>query len=268
MKRYILLLLFPFYLVALQQQPWLGNLYEFDFMTKYQYSRFSSVANSTYPLQKAQNSNLLQFDLDFTSSPSWEVSTELEFVDTTRQAFSFRSFALQGKKLWLDDIIGDVVSLTTSINGRYISSRSKRDISCPYGSDVDIEGGIAIGKEIDKGSFWRFRGWGYAGVGIANMGSPWINGKIYFEGNWDDLHKWKLFLKAQHGYGKKSKIDIDNFNGYASTRARFINLGASYGYRLGVWGTLSAKYEVRVLAKVCPKAINYFAISYLLPFSF
>jgi hypothetical protein len=261
-------LLAPFSLLSLNYQPWLGNVYEFDFLSTYKYGWFKQVDSSTTKLNSTYNAHLLRFDLEFTSTPRAEYTLELELCDTTRQQFSFRSIAVQAKKLFLDDIVGDVVSLTSSFSLRYISPRSKKDISSPYGSDVDFEAHVAIGKEIDSNSYWRFRFWADAGVGIANQGSPWLKGKASFEGNFDDRHRWAVLAKVKHGYGKNTKIVINNFKGYSRYRERFVDLCFCYGFRLGVWGTFKAEYDRRLLAKVCPENVNTFVFSYNLPFSF
>ncbi len=253
---------------SLEYKPWLGEVYEFHFLPKYAYSFYSSVEGSLQPLGSTSNDNLLYFGLEFPFTPEWSVDADLEFVDTPRQSFSFRSTALQLRYLWLDDIVGDSVSLTTGANIRVVSPRSLHDVSCPYYGNTDFQVNISIGKEYDQIEFWRLRLWGFGSVGIANRGSPWFEGKIGFDGNYDERHKWGIYVLGQHGFGRKNYVNIDHFHGYASIRNKFIDIGFFYGYKFRVYGTLKAEYDRRVLAKRCPQRVNTFIVSYSLPFSF
>jgi hypothetical protein len=267
MIRFLILLL-PFTLFSLEKQPWLGDIYEFHYLGGYAYSRFHKVQGAVDQLTSPYNVNLLFSGLDFSFSPDWSVDADVEFADTSFRSFQFRSFGIQGRYLWLDDIIGDWASLVTSFSARIVSPNMLKDVSTPYHGNVDLELSISLGKELDSFRFWRFRFWGFGLIGIANRGSPWLRGGAFFEGNLDDTHKWALYLLGSHGYGRKRSIDIANFRGYGRIRQKSIDIGARYGYRMGVWGTLRFDYLRRVKASLCPENVNTFVISYLLPFSF
>lgn len=255
-------------LQALEVEPWLGEIYEFHFLSSYSYSFYSSVEGSTAPLKGTSKDHLLYFDLEFPFSPDWACDADLQFVDTPRQSFSYRAAALQLRYLWLDDIVGDPVSLTTGFNLRYTSSRSLHDVSCPYHANVDFQANFSIGKEFDQFEFWRLRIWGYGNLGIANRGSPWMSAILGLEGNFDERHKWGIYADGRHGFGRRTWINISDFNGYAKIRYKAIDIAFQYGYRFGVYGTLKAAYSRRLLAKRYPQRMNTFLISYLLPFSF
>lgn len=265
---YLLLPIFPIFAFVIEYQPWFGNVYEFNFLSRYAYSYFSSVASSLRPLGKTSNDHLLYFDLEFPVSSVCSIDADIEFTDTPRQSFSFRSLALQGRYLFYDDIVGDKVSLALGGNIRYTSSTSLKDISCPYYANCDFEGTVAIGKEFFNTDTWRVRAWGVGGIGIGNRGSPFFLGIFSLEGNVREISKWSIFAVGTHGYGPKTAINIDNFYGYGNVRERNIDIGGRFGHRFGVWGTLSFEYIRRVYAKCCPKDVNTFAINYLLPFSF
>ncbi|MGD2168948.1 MAG: hypothetical protein PVI40_01740 [Chlamydiota bacterium] len=262
------LLLIHLSLSGLERQPWFGDVFEFHFLSGYTYSRFRKVEGAIDQLTRASNDHLLFADLELSPSPHLSIDSEIEFTDTPRQSFSFRSYALQGRYLWLDDIVGDPITLATGLNGRFTSSRSLKDVSSPYHGNVDFEANVAIGKEFDQGGYWRFRIWGMGVIGLANKGSPWFEGLLAIEGNYDDDHKWGLFLDGGHGYGRKTQIDISNFYGYGRVRYKYIDITGRYGVRLGVWGTLRFEYTRRLLAKLYPEKVNFFTVSYLLPFSF
>ncbi|OGN63434.1 MAG: hypothetical protein A3E80_04275 [Chlamydiae bacterium RIFCSPHIGHO2_12_FULL_49_9] len=266
--RRIFLLLFPFAISALEVQPWFGDVYEFHLLSLYDYSRFNRVQNGKPQLTKPFNSNVLYFGLDFSVSPQWSIDTDIQFADTTQQSFNFRSVALQARYLWLDDIVGDRVSLATGGSCRFTNTDSLRDVSCPYHANADFEANISIGKEFDVSDDWRFRVWGYGAVGHANRGSPWVRGIASVETNIDDQHKLAIYASGINGYGGHRTVNVDHFNGYAKIRQKSIDLGFRYGYKVGVWGTVRFEYVRRVLAKSCPQNVNSFIFSYLFPFSF
>ena len=271
MKSYlftVLFLLFPFLLISVENQPWFGNVYEFDLTGRYTYSYYHRVPDAITQLDQTSEDHTLYFDLEFPPSPYWSLDADIHFADTPRQAFSFSSTALQLRYLWLDDIIGDPISLTSGFSCRYTCRRSLKDISCPSHRDFDFQAHFAMGKEFDKFEFWRYRIWGYGGLGIANEGSPWMRAILSFETNHKDRNILGVFLFGEHCFGKKIKLNIDHFCGYGRIRSKYISIMVRYGLRINEWGTLRFEYTRRILAKRCPADVNRFAMSFLLPFSF
>jgi len=268
MRRFLFLFLIPFCANALEVQPWFGDVLEFHFLGGYTYSRFNHVQHAVPQLTSPFNSHVLYTGLDFSPTPEWSIDMDMQFAATTKEPFNFRTVAVQARYLWLDDIVGDPVSLATGASIRPTTTRSLKDVSCPYHGNVDFELNFSIGKEFDASDCWRFRTWGYGAVGHSNRGSPWVRGIVAIETNIDDVHKFALYADGINGYGRHTRINPDHFFGYARIREKAIDLGFRYGYRIGVWGTLRLGYERRVLAKSCPAQVNSFIISYLLPFCF
>ncbi|MBN2479231.1 MAG: hypothetical protein JXA94_03300 [Parachlamydiales bacterium] len=253
---------------TLEKQPWFGDVYEFHFLSKYTFFRFSKVDSALIQPDNAFNDHLLHFNLSFAPTLQWSIDSDLEFIGTPRQDFGFRTVAFQARYLFKDDIIGDPVSFAMGGNFRVVSSDSLKDVSTLYHSDIDFEMNFALGKEFSHQDYWRFRIWGYAAAGIANKGSPWIRAKLSIEGNSKEERQWGLFAEAMRGYGRREYVDVYNFDGYAKIRQSNIDLGFSYGFLLGVWGTFSLEYKRTVLAKRSPQDVNFFSVIYLLPFSF
>ncbi len=266
MKR-LLLLLLPLLGTSLEVQPWFGDCLEFHFLGSYDYSFFDKVQKGVPQLTSVFQSNVVSLGLDFSPTPEWSVDTELQFADTSKQNFNFRSVAFQARYLWFDDIIGDRISLATGADARFTNTDSLRDLSCPYHANFDFELNLAVGKEFDINECWAWRFWGYGAVGHSNKGSPWVRAILSLETNYDDQHKCALFAEGINGYGRHTTVFINDFDGYAKIRQKSIDLGVRYGYRLGVYGTLRFAYMRRVLAKSCPQQVNAFVFSYLLPFS-
>lgn len=268
MIRKALALLFPICAMGLEVQPWFGDVYEFHLLSGYTYSRFNKVQNGRPQLTESFNANVIYFGLDFSLSPEWAVDADIQFADTTQMSFNFRTAALQGRYLWLDDIIGDKISLSTGFNARVTPTYALHDISCPSRANIDFELNVSIGKEFEATESWLFRVWGFGCVGHANRGSPWVRGTVALETNIEDQHKLALYADGNNGYGRYPYLSTDHFNGYAKIRTKSIDIGLRYGYRTGVWGTLRFEYARRVLAKAAPAGVNTWIVSYLLPFSF
>lgn len=265
--RKLLFLLLPILGSALEAQPWFGDCLEFHFLGSYAYSFFNRVQNGVPQLTSTFKSNVVYLGLDFSPTPEWSIDSELQLADTSQQKFNFRSFAAQARYLWLDDIVGDRISLATGANARFTNTDSLHDVSCPYHANFDFELNIAFGKEFDVSDCWAWRFWGYGAVGQANKGSPWVRGILSLEANYDDRHKFAVFADGNNGYGRHTTVFIDDFDGYAKIRYKSIDLGARYGYRMGSYGTLRFAYLHRVLSKSCPQQVNAFVFSYMLPFS-
>lgn len=258
----------PFSAGALEVQPWFGDVYEFHFLGSYSYSRFNSFQNSDPPFHSTFQANLLYFGLDFSPSPVWSIDGDIQFADTTQMSFNFRTLAIQGRYLWLDDIVGDPISFATGASARATTSHALHDISCPSHANLDVELNFSLGKELEASDRWLFRLWAFGAVGQASRGSPWVRGILAVETNIDDQHKWAIFAEGINGYGRHTTVDVSHFDGYGKVREKAIDLSIRYGYRMGVWGTLRAEYTRRVLAKTAPQYVNTFMLSWLLPFSF
>ena len=112
------------------------------------------------------------------------------------------------------------------------------------------------------------RTFGFLGAGMANRGLPWIRFFASFEANQDEKNRFEFFAQGYFGFGDQDVVHINNFNGYASIHHQSIDLGAKYSYLLGIWGHVSLGYTRRIYAHLFPESVNYFVVSYTLPFSF
>lgn len=267
MRALLISALLPLTSFALEVQPWFGDVYEFHLLSSYAYGRFHKVQGGRPQLDSVFQTNVVYEGLDFTPSPEWSIDADIQVAATTQMPFNFRTGAIQARYLWLDDIIGDRVSLATGFSIRATPTYALHDISCPSRANVDFEGHFSIGKEFEATDSWFFRLWAYGAVGHGNRGSPWVRAIAAIETNINDLHKFALYGDGTNGYGRHSHINIDHFDGYAKIRNKSIDLGIRYGYRVGVWGTVRFEYTRRLLAKACPAQVNNWIFSYLLPFS-
>lgn len=258
----------PIAMFALEVDPWLGNLWEFTFTPSYTYSRFREVQNGSPQLKTPFNVHLLAAGFGFAFSETWQADIDAEFADTTVQAMGYRSSGYQIRHRWSNDIAGDFVTFTTGLSVRNASSRSLRDISCPYHSNANFELNGALGKEWGHGPDWRVRAFVYAVLGAANRGSPWIRFLVPLEVNGWDRHYLTVFLDGYFGFGPNGIIHTRHFRSYASIHHQSLDTGARYAYHFDIWGHLDFTYAYRFYAHAFPENVNSFTVSYTLPFSF
>lgn len=270
MKRSIAFLaaILPLSCAALEVAPWFGEVWDFNLYSDYTYYRFSHVQDGHPAVKHPWNNQLLTFALEVPPKNYYDLEIEIEFAETPKQSWGFRSFAGQFRFLFLDDVAGDPVSLMAGVNIRGVSHHALRDVSCPYHSDVNFELNGAIGKEWSQMQYWRLRTFAFLGAGIANHGSLWLRALAACEGNHLDRHRYKVFVNSYWGFGPNRAVNIDHFHGYAKIHHQSIDLGAGYSYVFDLWGSLGFTYAFRVYAHSFPEYVNFFSLTYSLPFSF
>jgi hypothetical protein len=258
----------PVFIGALPKEPWLGDVYESFFDASYTFDFYRRVADGVPGNRHSSNDNQFLFGLGFTPKETWDVYAEFELAQTTRQSFNWRSGALQARYQWLNDIVGDPVTLTTGLSVRGVNHKSIKDISCPYAAEFNLELNLAAGKEWSKEGYWVFRTYGFGALGIAQRGSPWLRFFYSFMTNQEDRHQFELFTRGEFGFGSKHFLPVNHFDGYATIYHQSVDIGADYRYLFDIWGSLKFEYAYRVYAKAYPAGVNYFTIWYNLPFSF
>ncbi|MES2121735.1 MAG: hypothetical protein V4492_03025 [Chlamydiota bacterium] len=267
MRSVALLVSLPILCHSLETKPWLGTSYECTFGSAFTYSRYSKVQNASVQLKSPSNDYDVLFDLGFTASPQFDVQAELELVQTPRQSFGVRSAAIQARYQILDDIAGDPISCALGINLRGVPNDSLRDVSSPYAGNYNVELTGAIGKEWSCGGHWTSRAYAFATGGIAEQGLPWTRALMVWQKNVQNTHHFTAFATGLFGFGTKQHVNVRHFHGWGKFHHQSIDLGASYGYHFGVYGTLSASYAYRVFARDFPENVNFFTLSYEIPFS-
>lgn len=267
MRAYKALFLLPISVFSLDVSPWLGQQWECHLIPAYTYSRYTHVQDASPQLDSPSNDQLISADFGMAFTPTAAFDMDIEFVNTPRQKWGYRSLAMQGRYLWSDDISGDAVSLTTGLSARAVSSHSLEDVSCPYHAHANFELSGALGKEWDRGDFWIVRTFGFGALGMANRGAPWARFLLSIEGNNNNQHRFGVFAGGYFGFGSKETVDVKNFHGYANIHHQSIDVGARYSYVFDIWGYLNFTYAYRPYAQSFPENVNFFTLSYNLPFS-
>jgi len=248
-------------------EPWFTDLYELQLIPEFSYFRYTEVNHASSQLKTPSNNYLFSVDLGATATEYFSADVEVEFLNTPQHPFNFLSGAVQGRFQWMDDVVGDPVSLVTGISVRGVPHFWLTDLSCPYHGEINTELSIATGREWSQGPYWRFHLFGYGALGIANIGAPWSRLIGSFQTNWRDTHELNLFANGYFGFGGIHEIHPKHFHGYSSIHHQSIDLGAGYSFLFTLWGKLSLDYAYRVFARSYPERVNTLTLSYQLPFS-
>ncbi len=254
-------------LEGLERLPWFRNIWEFTFTPTYTYSQYPSVQNGVPKGQQKSNDHLISFDFAVPFTSQWQMDSQVEFADTPRQSMGLRSLAFQPRYLWLDDLLGDPVSLTTGAVIRGVTHHSLKDVSSPYHSYLNFEINSALGREWNRGFDWHVRSFGGASIGIATRGFPWVSAFTGVEGQMHQAHRLGMCLEGALGFGHRKRVYFNHFNGYAFIEHRNIDVSVKYTYVFEIWGQLSCAYTRRIYAGSFPEKVNFFTFSYMLPFS-
>jgi hypothetical protein len=265
--RFLFLLFFPLALVAFEMDPWFTPLAEFQLRAAYSYRYYPSVDRAVNPTSYSSHDHIGDINLGVSPHPNWDVQAELNVAKTDRLSFGIQRVGLQGRYLWLNDVAGDPVSLTTGLSLFFVPTRNMDDVSSPYHAQGNAELGMAVGKEIDHVFDWICRFYAFLGAGIANRGSPWLRPLLSCQFQCRNTHRLQLFAEGYFGLGNRKQVNIRQFTGYAKLRHQSIDMGLNYTYHFDIWGDLSLQYAYRVFAKSFPEKASTFMIKYCLPFS-
>lgn len=263
----VFLLLFPCTIFGFVLQPWYPTIGEFQCRSAYSYRYYPCVSQGKNPSSYHSHDHRLDFNFGVQFWQSWELQFESDFLHSRKLNWGTERVGLQVRHLFLDDVVGDPISLSVGLQGFYVPTRSLRDVSVPYRAQGNIELGAAIGKEMDKNYNWLFRFWGFFGVGIANRGMPWMRPLAVAEVKFENRHVLKAFTESYIGFGPRHHVNINDFKGYAKIAHRSIDLGLNYSYLFHIWGSLSLEGVYRLYAHSFPKHAVTAKITYHLPFS-
>lgn len=265
-KSLLTALVFPTLAIAFVEEPWFPQCFEFNARAEYGFNTFRDVEGASPNLSSRFNTHEMALGLELTAPDTWDWQAEIEFADTTSVSFGYRSFALMARKLWLDDICGDCVSLTTGLSYRDASTRMRKALSTPYHGRANFEFHTAVGKEWSRGPYWITHTWVVAAIGQATSGMPWLRGDFFLGFNIQDAHRLYFLFNSYIGLGSKNHVDVDSFNGWGNIAHRSIDIGARYAYHFCCYGKLEFDYMRRVYAHCYPERVNFFILRYTLPF--
>lgn len=266
-SRICYLALFLFFNLAwtTEYKPWFGDQLEYELRSNLIYQHYSSLTSGSrthhYP------SDDLFFNLSLANSPYPEIDIEAEvMLAKTRHKSNFvDSVRLTGRYLWLDDVAGDPLSLTTGITLTNAFKGGLQDVSSFHHGLVEAEFHTAIGKEYSSCEVWDNRFWLVGAVGIADRGSPWMRGDFEYDLRVVPTGEIKGFVHTLWGFGGQN-LHLHHFNGYGPINHQSADFGLKYTHLLEFFGHLSLEYTYRAYARNFPSRAQRVALELLYEF--
>ena len=245
-------------LLGLELKPWFTPSFELQSRTTLQTQLYQSIDTRCGTVKRPAGNFFLDLELYTTLWPNWSVELEARTAATRHRTFGWDSLSFTGRYLWMDDVVGDPVSLTTGVTVYKVFRPARRDLSVFHHGGIECELHTAVGKEVSCGEFWESRGWGVVGIGVGDLGAPWIRADANWEHNWCERHQLRLSLHSIWGLGQRSlRKRLDHFHGYGSIQHYSIDAGLRYSWLLNHGIMLSAEYAFRIYAHNCPINVNF-----------
>ncbi|MBA2727327.1 MAG: hypothetical protein H0U49_04040 [Parachlamydiaceae bacterium] len=263
----------PLLSFAVERAPWLPQDYVIQTNAGYLFEDYQQVASSHSTFHKPATNHFFNFNVggayyNYTTDRNWYAEADLLLASNAKQHFGMDSFFLGGRYLLLDDVgLEDPFSLVVGGELTKATKRGLHNLGSFHHGQVEMEIFLSAGKEFDCREFWVFRSWGSLGLGVADVGSPWLVGSMNFERNYRNFHRFMCSLEGLYGWGGNSLHPNMHFKGYGPIKHRSLDLTFSYAYSLECEGTFSIAYTHRVYASNFPSNANMLFLSINYPFS-
>lgn len=266
---------------AREQMPWFNKNLELELRSSYLFQTYPSIQSSKNSRHYSSDDSFLTFGVE-TSVPSLAltyfglpdvigaIDGELEIVlaGTHHRHFGFDSARATLRNQWMDDVVGDPVSLATGLTGIQACQESLHDPSSFHHGKLEGEIHLSLGIEAGCYSTWTSRCWGFFALGSADVGSPWIRGDLAWEHLSDGQRtQIRVFTNTCWGLGGRS-FKLQKFHGYGPIAHQSIDIGLRYSYDFDIWGVLALEYTYRPYARNFPQYTNRFSINYTFPYGF
>jgi hypothetical protein len=250
---------------AVERRPWFGRDLEIEGRASTLVQAYHSVDTTHGSTARPAGDVFISLSA---STACQNLAGELELIaaDTRHRSFGMDSISLTGRYLWLNDVIGDPVSLTTGATLAKVFKPARRDLGTFHQGGIECEVHAAVGKEFSCQQFWMSRIWGVIGFGFADIGSAWLRANLAWERNWWERHQLRAFVHTLWGLGHNSlNLEIP-FRGYGPIRHQSVDTGMRYRYAFDNGFAISLEYAYRVFASNCPQHVNLIMLRLYYPF--
>ena len=180
-----------------------------------------------------------------------EVQAQLSVAKHTGTSLYWDTAQVCGRYLFLSDLAGDPVSLSTGLTVTFGSNDARRSVAEFVPSNANGELSVAMGKEWARCEEWLVRVWALGAGGLANQGRPWLRGSVHL-----DVQPWAGFALYSSVGGIASfgsqRCWGPVFPGYAEVRARWLDLQLAAAYSSQTWGTWGLEYRTRLQSTRAP----------------
>lgn len=251
---------------AINLAPWYPRVFEFQSQeaVRLQFSR--SVASSRGDFHRSLSATFVEGSLGVPYY-QWYGEVGLGLAGSSDRKFGVDQGTICLRYQLLDDV-SDVypVSAVLSTSLSTVTKAALNDLSSFHHGKFEGTIQLAVGKELSYNQFWSSRFWGVFGVGIADVGSPWLHLKLCAEKNFCDQHRWSIYVEGLFGMGGNA-LSCRHFNGYGPIAHGSVDLWVMYrrDFDCGFYATIGGNY--RVYAYNFPKNAVSGLISVLYPFA-
>lgn len=256
-KVFLLFWLIPTLLQGAHLSPWTETDLEIIAQADLAYAHFKA----------GPSRNALFFDLSGrTSYNSFAGELEASFAHThSQRGLGGDALALTARYQLKSDVIGDPFSLWVGLTARKVFTNGLHDVACLYHGGVEGELHAAIGKEWSCEQFWIHRLWGFALVGDADLGWPWLRLGAVWEKNWWDLNRLSVEISGENGFGHR-RWHPRHFKGYGPIRYSYLQLAGKYAHAFEFGGIAELGLEWRPFTRNCPRHWCAARLSLIYPF--
>lgn len=251
---------------ATELKPWVGPQYSAEFNASCLLQQFRRIDNHCGSRKRPELDSFYNFGAHAVSSENTTLELELSLLNTRQRAIGLEALRLTGRYFLLNDIVGDPVSFAAGLTVSKIFQDARRNIATFSHGGVACEMHLALGKEYSCEQFWISRFWGVLGLGIADVGSPWLRANLVWERNWWEIHQLRFFADSIWGFGGND-LTLHPFHGYGSIKYQAIDVGVRYGFRFANNALLTIAYAKRVYGRNCPLYTNFLKLELCYPFS-
>lgn len=255
-------------LFAIKSDPWIPPPFQFNADIGYSFSWFPFVNDGFNPTNYHSHINQVDIDVSGSFTPRLFAELHINLNETRKVNFGFESIAPCIKYQLLNDLTGDTMALLVGTYFRFVADDNVRDVATPYGGAYNFDFLLSAGKEYDTNGELKGRAYGLFDVGVALQGMPWVIADFMGEAIFLTHNYLRVGVEGYFGFGDKTKVNVDDFYGWASVQHNSLDVKMGYAYVFDVWGELAFLYKRRVVAVAYPEFLNYFSLSYEVSFSF
>jgi hypothetical protein len=209
---------------------------------------------------------LLEAGLFFAPTPDWSGELETRVTQTHAHSLSIDQFKQTVRYMLSDDARGDCFASSLGLSLIQPITTGLNDPSLIHHGHFEIEAHFAIGKEWSSGPDWIYRTYALAAFGAADIGSPWMRGKLVFLKNTANTHIFSIQVEAEKGFGHRT-LSLHHFHGYGSIDYAFIDISMSYARQFNSGLTLGLKLLQRLLSRNAPDDLSQIRLELTYPFS-
>lgn len=248
--------------------PWFSPLWEIESEASYFFSHGQKVQSPAGDFKHLFNDHEFFFSLGTTLTPKWNVEAEIGVVKIMDERLLFELFQLRARRLWLDDVNGDLFTLTTNLTLLFTQKKILEEAEFPFHGYANAEFQLGLGKEFLQHSSlsWGWRIYSLLGIGIAERGCPWFRAIVGLDKTLSECSTLSFACEYLQGFGENNLIPNEPFPGYALIAHQTVCIFTKYSYEIGVLGRLNFIGFLTLFSRNFPEKIVGAGLCLEIPF--